>query len=1789
MNHIYKVIWSKAKHCYVVASEIAKSHGKSASAGKRALVAAVLAAAALTGAAMPAQAADNSLTLESVNEKVEALLQAGIVPGSNQGAGDNIVIGKGSSSNAGGTTIIGQNASAGNGTWGSVVLGNGSQVVYSDLQKTEEGRDQYGVVSVGKSGDGGFQRRIINVDNGITDTDAVNYGQLKETNNTVQEHTEVLEAYKKAGIEPGTIGADVSNSIALGEGSVVHRSAKKSMALGVNASVDDGVDRSIALGYGSQATEDKTVSVGNDTLKRRITNVEDGIDQTDVVNVRQLNTVSGAVNAVSERLTTVDMKVGNADFSGAHYVEGDSNVTQAIYDVDAQLYTFEAAGVIAGAAVEKDSQSMALGQNAVVAGDYSVALGADSVADRANTVSVGSEENQRQITNVAAGTEETDAVNVSQLKTTVGEATKGVVYWDDKDESKHTIQGVAFAGNGKLVAGSVTVDGHIGGFDVTGQDDKVTSYLHAGDLKINGTNSWNSAGLTADKAVIGKVTFGGEGKLTGVAAGTEDADAVNYGQLKATNDIVQSHTDVLAAYKAAGIVAGDIASGITGGISLGENSEAFGNAENFVQIGQNSFVDGKNSVAIGNGTVIGMSAENAVAIGANSRADDANTVSFGNADQTRRLTNISDGVNDTDAASFGQLKDVSGAVDAVDGKIGTAMFKRTNYAQGANNVTQAIYGVDAQVKGNTDSIIGLNSYTGYELSGKLNAGGATDLTTGVNNAYEKAEEAGTEAKKHTTVAAGDKNIKIENNGTDGQKEYAVSLAEDIEINSIKANSANIGNVAISDGTVTVGDVKIADNTITGLTESDDETAAATVGQLNAVSGDVGALTGKVGDLQYDTDHYVTKGDSLTTAVGKLDKQVYSNTTEIDKLHAAGVNAGSVGDIAGQLTGNGGTSIAMGNGSNAGFGGKVTIPDNIPIIGGKEVTVPTTSVGNTAIGAGAQANVLPGKVDIELEGWKPNIKVEMYNNGTALGAAAVVQANNSVALGAGSLADEENTVSVGSSGLIGDLGAFQRKVVNVADGTIEKGSHDAVTGGQLYETNEQVRAHDGNLDYLNHYTGLGTKLTNGAENLADGINQNTAAIKDAATEAAKHTTVSTKTGNIIIQPTENADGSMNYDVALSDAIDVDDIRANTATLGGVQFTGEGKITNVAAGEKDTDAVNVSQLKTTVGEATKGVVYWDDKDESKHTIQGVKLEDGSITAADGNFTVAADGTLHAEAGNSQLNVSKDGAGLSFGDTASVAVSDGKAAISAGGSTIITTADGSAFTNANGATTINGSSITTGIIHAGGITINNDGRITGVKDGVNDTDAVNKSQLDAVAGVAKQHSTVSVNNKTEDGNLVLEETENADGSKNYDVSLADTLKLSETGSLSVGSTALTNGSLMGLSNTTFDFGKYNSGVYTGAEAGYAATQGQLADAFGWLNNKIDSIDVTGSDGNITVDKNEGTKPGEDTGSGSGSTNPQGPTFDLGLNKDKIDLGNVTIEGNNGNITANGTISAGKTSISDDGVKVGDKTSLTETGLTVGGKEYIGENGLNANDQKITNVAEGTEKGDAVNYGQLQNVQDQVTGNSNAIGELGRSVNKLGGEIDSVGAISAALAGLHPLDYDPTNSKYQLSAALGSYDGSSAVAFGGFYNINKDILLSAGVSTVLKGERKTAGNLGVTFRVGSGSSGEAAAAANLKEANQQLAALRQDNKVLATKNDKLTEALSAQGEKLNAQGEELAALKAQVEALLKGTQPAKTAEVKEAKTEAKAETKAEVNTEAKAEAADVKADTKAAETDKK
>ena len=212
-------------------------------------------------------------------------------------------------------------------------------------------------------------------------------------------------------------------------------------------------------------------------------------------------------------------------------------------------------------------------------------------------------------------------------------------------------------------------------------------------------------------------------------------------------------------------------------------------------------------------------------------------------------------------------------------------------------------------------------------------------------------------------------------------------------------------------------------------------------------------------------------------------------------------------------------------------------------------------------------------------------------------------------------------------------------------------------------------------------------------------------------------------------------------------------------------------------------------------------------------------------------------------------------------------------------------------------------------------------------------------------------------------------------------------------------------------------------------------------------------------------------------------GKEYNVAL-KNKIDLGDkgsVTTDqtvmdkdglkvGDNVSVSAT-AVTAGQTSISDEGLAVGPNTSLKADELKVDGKTYIDKNGLNANGMQITNVADGKENSDAVNVGQLKEsektINNRIDGVENQVVNNTNRINKLGSRVNKVGAGAAALAALHPMDFDPDD-KLTFSAGYGNYGGENAAAIGAYYRPDEKVMFSV-AGTVGNGENMV--NAGVSF----------------------------------------------------------------------------------------------------------------------
>lgn len=311
--------------------------------------------------------------------------------------------------------------------------------------------------------------------------------------------------------------------------------------------------------------------------------------------------------------------------------------------------------------------------------------------------------------------------------------------------------------------------------------------------------------------------------------------------------------------------------------------------------------------------------------------------------------------------------------------------------------------------------------------------------------------------------------------------------------------------------------------------------------------------------------------------------------------------------------------------------------------------------------------------------------------------------------------------------------------------------------------------------------------------------------------------------------------------------------------------------------------------------------------------------------------------------------------------------------------------------------------------------------------------------------------------------------------------------------------------------------------ADSTDAVNGSQLYGAFAYLDDKINNISITGDD-NINVSKPADGEGGTET-PGTGSTSP---SFDITMSDNPqfgghaddgqghAANGSVTVVGTGTDGTAHKVVVDGATGTvsglsntewdwnkygkpAEEGGYAGSTNAATESqlqGALEGTVQYDrDENGnvdktnvtLNKGGDSVTihNVAAGTADTDAVNVSQLNQAWDQINNNTTAITNIGNKVGELDSRIDEVGAGAAALAALHPLDFDPDD-KWDFAAGYGNYRGENAVAIGAFYRPNEDTMFSVG-GTVGNGDNMV--NAGVSFKIGQGNNVSTSRVAMAKE----------------------------------------------------------------------------------------------------
>lgn len=550
-----------------------------------------------------------------------------------------------------------------------------------------------------------------------------------------------------------------------------------------------------------------------------------------------------------------------------------------------------------------------------------------------------------------------------------------------------------------------------------------------------------------------------------------------------------------------------------------------------------------------------------------------------------------------------------------------------------------------------------------------------------------------------------------------------------------------------------------------------------------------------------------------------------------------------------------------------------------------------------------------------------------------------------------------------------------------------------------------------------------------------------------------------------------------------------ITTTGAKLGQVTIAADGKISGVAAGEvssTSTDAINGSQLHAVATEAGKHTTL----SNGKNTTVESTVKDGQT---DYKVNVAGDLTdiTSVANGDSKINLNKD----------SIIISNGNKYFAITNSGIGMSYIGADYSAKSIMLGENGTTISGGLNVAGS-------KITGVAAGVADTDAVNVGQLNAAvqAGNTDTHIKAGEYGVGAD-NKVNMDVVDKNGNKVDTVTIKDVAKASDVGNVNDIADDIKNGE--GHTTVVDAVNNLNNKVgdlqYSKVEKGDIADGDSTTTAIGKLDQKLTDVAATAAkhtkvEGSSNIIVTNTAKEGE------------AANYKVELNKD-IDVDTVTansvttgqtVMNNDGlkvgeNVSVTGTaVTAGQASISNEGLAVGPNTSLKADELKVDGKNYIDKDGLNANGQHITNVKAGEADTDAVNYGQLKDtnnhidrVENQVVNNTNRISNLDNRVNK-------VGAGAAALAALHPLDFDP-DAKWDFAAGYGNYRGANAAAVGAYYRPNEDTMFSVG-GTFGNGENMV--NVGVSFKLGSGSNhvstSRVAMAKEIKELRGELEAMK-------------------------------------------------------------------------------------------
>ena len=1024
MNHIYKVIWNKAKHCYTVVSEIAKNHSTSSVTKKKVSIAVILAAGMLSGfSPMVSGAADtivydqNGTSLKSTNSN---------------GVGENaIALGKGASA-VKNSIAIGNGAYTQDGTWTkghSVALGNGA---VTGAKSTSIGDNaiggREGTITIGaNANNGAVYATIVGTDSGInyesTYSGAVStvIGSKNNIKNDKQDYSGVASSILGAantiensnGVTIQGTGNKVtgayknmnlsfSDSLSALGGNYSFLAEKESGAIAIigGANTISNQTSSTVIGFGNTLKGKNSTGVFTAGSHNKLTNVSNSLVMGDH------NTLEGRKNVISlGNNNTVDANDAVAIGNGTT-VKAESGVAIGVDSVADRVADSEKGklGAFAPDTIPTGEEST-----------WASTRGAVSVGDTANNIT-------RQITNVAAGNEDTDAVNVAQLKQVASQAEKANQGWN------LSTNGAAAAATNVAPGGSVDFSGD-DNITVSNQDTKVKVSLNK-DINVNSvqTNALNSKyNLSVGTAAAdGKMPFFVNSNGAFYAAGGEfvvDKD----GSVKATSgDIGNVKLNNGVFYKNSALRDGELYVGDADG--------------NYSQI------TSKNA-KLGNVQTNALNSKYNLSVG--TAAADGKMPFFVNS-------------NGAFYAAGGEfVVDKDGSVKATSGDIGNVKLNNGVFYKNSALRDGELYVGDAD--GNYSQITSKNAKLGKvtiddtgRISGVAAGRIAADSTDAINGSQLHAVQQ--EAGKHTKVVNGS-NITVEETDQDGQKTYKVGLNKDLLLGDITGKNVSIsgtngtiettGSIATKDKIYADKGAKLADVNVTGDTISNDKSSVkldkdGTVTINNKVTVDQnGKVSGvAAGDIS-DTSTDAVNGSQLKATndrVSRVEGDITNIKSDITDIKG---DVKNLGDRVTKVEQEAGKHTKVVNGSN------VTVEE-------------TDQDGQKTYKVGLNKDLLLGDItgkNVSISGTNGTIettgsiatKDKIYaDKGAKL--ADIDITGDTISNGQSSVKlDKEGTVTINGKVSVNQNG----KVSGVAAGDISATSTDAVNGSQLFATNQQV--------------------------------------------------------------------------------------------------------------------------------------------------------------------------------------------------------------------------------------------------------------------------------------------------------------------------------------------------------------------------------------------------------------------------------------------------------------------------------------------------------------------------------------------------------------------------------------------------------------------------------------------------------------------------------------------------------------------------------------------------------------